>query len=58
MRIGELIANWRWAKKLSIRDAAHVFGISAATLSRVENGREMDAHTLGKLLTWMLEEAK
>ncbi len=56
MRLGELVKEWRWAKKINVRDAAKEIGISAATLSRFERGNAIDGDVLSKLLRWSLME--
>lgn len=56
MRLGSVLAKWRWAHKIGVRDAAREIGISAATFSRIERGEKMDGATLGKILTWLLVE--
>jgi len=56
MQLGIIIERWRWATRTSIRDAAKLMGISAATLSRIENGRQMDGAALAKIMRWMLSE--
>lgn len=49
-QIGELIRAWREKRDLTVRDAAPMFGVSIATLSRIERGGQMDAPTLLKLV--------
>jgi transcriptional regulator with XRE-family HTH domain len=44
-------------KDLSIRDVAHSVGVSAATLSRIERGENMDGVTLAKIFKWLTEAA-
>ena len=56
MQLGIVIERWRWAMRISIRDASKMIGISPATLSRIENGRQMDGDALSKILRWMLAE--
>ena len=56
MRLGALIRKWRTMSELTVRVAAPMIGISAATLSRIERGEPMDGATLAKVLRWMLEE--
>lgn len=38
---------------MGIREAAKLVGISAATLSRVENGNVTDLETFRKICTWL-----
>lgn len=54
MQIGFVLQAWRWSTHTSIRDAAAAIGISAATLSRIENGRQMDGEALAKIVRWLL----
>ncbi len=56
MRVGLVLAQWRWAEHLNIRDAAKQIGVSIATLSRIEHGHPMDGRTLGVIMTWLLQE--
>lgn len=44
-------------KELPGREVAADIGISVATLSRIENGEEMDGKTMAKILRWMTSEA-
>lgn len=53
MRIGNLINSWRRIQDIGIRDAAKMIGMSASTLSRIENGENFDAQTMAKILTWL-----
>lgn len=55
MRIGDVLRDWRWANKYTIRDAARIIGIkSHSTLSRLESGKPCDAATLGKIIAWLV----
>lgn len=45
--------EWRWAKKMGVREAARSIGVSAATLSRMEGGNNVDGKTLAKVLLWL-----
>ena len=58
MRLGAVLKAWRWAEKLNIRTAASGMGVSAATLSRIENGELMDGETLAKILSWLTDTDK
>lgn len=53
MRIGKMLKVWRAWNEVSVRDMASEIGISAATLSRIERGYEMDARTLLKVIQWL-----
>lgn len=54
MKLGELIKEYRWAKRINVRDLAKIIGCSAATLSRFERGRNPDGITTTKILKWIL----
>ena len=52
MRLGNLIADWRWRNRIGIREVAKQIGISSSSLSRIENGRSVDSRTMTKLMLW------
>lgn len=52
-RFGRMLRLYRVYPERSVRDLAKEIGISAATLSRIERGQDMDADTLLKLIHWM-----
>lgn len=54
-RVGKLLVLYRATHGISLRDLSAELGISASTLSRIERGYEMDARTLIRLWTWLLE---
>ena len=54
--LGEVIAGWRRDRRMGIREAAKLIGISHATLSRVENGKPADGKTIVRLLDWLLHD--
>lgn len=56
MRIGRLIADYRWGNKISTRDLAKQIGMSSATLNRIENGENCDGATLVRLMTWLFNK--
>lgn len=58
MRIGEIIRKWRLMSELDLRTVGKQIGISAATLMRLEQGRDTDAATMFKVLAWMGERIK
>lgn len=58
MRIGHLIRLHRTLCGLGVRRMAKELGVSPATLSRIERGKECDSRTLMKLINWMTEEQK
>jgi len=56
MKIGKILNTYRHDNKISIRKMAKFIGISFATLSRIENGREVDGDTLVKLFNYLFKE--
>ena len=50
-QIGTLVRERRGAR--GVRDAAGEIGVSAATLSRIENGKQPDLLTFEKLCRWL-----
>jgi len=55
MLIGELIREWRYAKRISIREAGKTLNIPYSTLSRIENDKPADGRTIVKLLTKLFD---
>lgn len=58
MRIGEVLERYRHDKRITTRDLGKEIGLSAATISRIENGQEVEAQTLIKLFHWLFCESK
>jgi transcriptional regulator with XRE-family HTH domain len=55
MKLGEVISRWRKMSDIPIRDAAKDIGVSAPTLSRIENGKPSDGRSLARILTWLMQ---
>ncbi len=53
MKVGELLRLYRAFEGFGIRAFAAELGISPATLSRIENGENMDGKTLAKIINWL-----
>jgi DNA-binding XRE family transcriptional regulator len=54
LELGEYVRRKRQDEKLSLRQVAMKIGVSAATLSRIENGIGMpDSATLARLAAWL-----
>ena len=54
MTLGTVIHKWREASGINLRDAAKEIGVSYPTLSRLENGHDLDGDTLVTVICWML----
>ena len=53
-RLAELLRAWRWASKLSVREASELIGLTAPTYSRLERGEMVDGNTLSTVIRWLL----
>lgn len=51
-KFGMHVASYRRGLGFSLRDAAKILGISAATLSRVERAEKPDIDTFVKICQW------
>lgn len=58
MILGEMIKAYRWKKELGLREVAKEIGTTHGTLSRIENGEEVDGRTLIKIFIWATREQK
>jgi len=54
MNLCEVIRQYRWAEKLSVRDCAFNIGIGYNTLHRLEHGKEISSAHLAQVIRWML----
>lgn len=52
MKLGKVIRKYRVTSELTLRDIGREIGIGAATLMRLEQGRDPDGRTLAKILAW------
>lgn len=53
-KLGELVRLYRLTKSKTMRDVAEEIGISAPSVMRLEQGRELDAGTFVKVLSWLV----
>lgn len=53
MKLGTIIRRYRVTSELTLREVGKEIGIGAATLMRLEQGREMDSSTMAKVLAWL-----
>jgi ribosome-binding protein aMBF1 (putative translation factor) len=58
MRLGNVIADYRWANRVGVRELAKEIGISHPTLNRFERGEKCDSDTLTKILEWLFAAAE
>jgi transcriptional regulator with XRE-family HTH domain len=56
MHIGEVLKDWRFVEKMTLREAGTRLGISHPTLQRIEQGKMMDAETMVKLMRFLFEQ--
>lgn len=57
MKLGEVLRKWRIMSERDLRSVGAEIGISAATLMRLEQGRDPDGKTLAKVLAWLTKDA-
>ena len=50
--LAEVLSQWRFAARLTVREAAVRVGLEAATYSRLERGFTGNADTLRTVLFW------
>lgn len=53
-RLGRMLAIYRAARQVGLREVAKESGVSAATWSRIERGYAIDAVTLIRVWTWLV----
>lgn len=53
MKLGVVIRRYRVTNELTLREVGKEIGIGAATLMRLEQGRDPDGQTLAKVLQWL-----
>lgn len=58
MRLGYVMAAWRYDAHMSVREAAKMIGVSHNTLHRFENGHGVDAAFMAKVLTWLMSNRR
>lgn len=56
MKLGKVIRKYRVTSELTLREVGKEIGIGAATLMRLEQGRDTDSHTIGKVLAWLFAD--
>lgn len=56
--LGDVLRKWRIMNERDLRGVASEIGISAATLMRIEQGKDCDGKTLFILLEWLMGRKK
>jgi transcriptional regulator with XRE-family HTH domain len=51
--IGKLLKLYLAVEGIAVRDFAAELGVSAATVSRITRGEQVDQNTMLKLMTWL-----
>lgn len=54
MRLSRALKYMRAHANIGVREQAKIIGISPATLSRIENGKEADPRSVIKLFLWLI----
>ena len=50
-----VLRQYRWASRLTVRQMGKLIGVSGATISRIENGGDLDGETVRKILLWLMK---
>lgn len=58
MRLGGVIADYRWANRVGVRELAKEIGVSHPTLNRFERGENCDAKTLTAIMAWLFAQGE
>jgi transcriptional regulator with XRE-family HTH domain len=59
LNLGDVIYKWRAMSKLGLRGAAEELGLSASSISRIENGEMIpDGENLMKIFNWLMRPTK
>ena len=53
MHVGKVLADYRYANRIGVRELAKEIGLSAATVNRIELGNDCDSASLLKLMAWL-----
>ena len=57
MILGKCIKHYRYFKDISLRELSIEIGISASTISRIENSNfKPDLITFNKILNWLIKD--
>lgn len=56
MRLSAVLENYKWAKKLTARDMAAQIGITPAIYTNFEDGKNVSANALAKIIAWLLAD--
>ena len=56
LRISALVKDYRIRRGLSVKEMGRRLGVSAATVSRLENGKEVSGVTVIALMKWSLTD--
>ncbi|KKK51468.1 hypothetical protein LCGC14_3114640 [marine sediment metagenome] len=57
MNLSRVLQEYRWAKRLGLRELAAEIGVSFPSLSRFELGGSQSGPTLVAILKWLLADA-
>lgn len=56
MKIGRILKLRRSILNQGVRELSKQIGISSATLSRIENGKDIDGKTMLKIIVWLMRK--
>ena len=55
--LAQILKEWRYAKRLSVREAAKLLKINFSTLNRIENNKAISAQTMLHLIKILFDES-
>lgn len=58
MNLNRVLREWRYAARITVRQAAREIGLSPATLNRFERGENCDSGTMASIFRWLLADSK
>lgn len=58
MRIGSILRDYCYFKRISGRQLAEQTGLSVSTVSRFLNGKSLDMTDFAKLMIWLIQEGE
>lgn len=53
MRIGTVLHKWRINAGFTVREIGNQIGVSASTISRIENGEDISASAMLAVIVWL-----
>ena len=58
LNLSDVLKQWRYGARLSVREAAERIGVNYSTLSRLENGEDPGGESIVRIVRWLLVKEK